>query len=87
VPNPEQTTTLTITGENFFGSPVVRARNVPASSVTLVNENTIQATWNGTLPVGLLTVEVENPGGALALMDRAVLSGNPAYVYLPLLSR
>lgn len=87
VQNPEQATTLTITGENFFGAPIVRARNIAANSVTVVNENTIQATWNGTLPVGILNIEVENPGGALAILNGKVLSGNPTLVYLPVLSR
>ncbi|MFZ1792283.1 MAG: hypothetical protein WAU96_02565 [Anaerolineae bacterium] len=87
VPNPEQATTLTITGENFFGAPIVRARNIPANSVTVVNENTIQATWNGTLPVGILNIEVENPGGALAVLNWKVISGNPIFVYLPVASR
>lgn len=87
VQNPEQATTLTITGENFFGAPIVRARNIAANSVTVVNENTIEATWNGTLPVGILNIEVENPGGALAILNGKVLSGNPAFVYLPVLTR
>jgi alpha-tubulin suppressor-like RCC1 family protein len=63
-------TAVTITGACFVQGATVTIGGTPATSVTVVNTETIVAT-TGPHAAGTVDVQVQNPGGALATLEGA----------------
>lgn len=77
--------TITVTGQNFLGTPTLRLGQTALISVTVTGESQITATIPATLGPGIHTLWITNPDKTLAALPTAAIVGKQ--IYLPLLSR
>lgn len=76
---------ITITGDNFVATPVVKIGTTPLTNVQWIDEHTLTALLPA-LPPGLPnTIFVINPGGQAAVLIKTIAVGQQAY--LPLITR
>jgi hypothetical protein len=75
---------LTLTGENFIGTPTVQIGSQTLSGVVRVNDTTLQVPLPSTLAPGRYTVQVSNTGGQRAILED-ILVGTE--IFLPVVMR
>ena len=80
-----QSATITVTGQNFLGTPTVRLGQTALASVTVTGESHLIATIPANLGPGIHTLWITNPDKTLTALPNTAIVGNQ--IYLPLLSR
>ncbi len=76
---------ITITGENFIATPVVKLGDTALPDVRWIDEKTWVATLPATLPAGRYVLQVVNPSGQTAFAQTIVTVGKQTY--MPIIGR
>jgi hypothetical protein len=63
--------TVTIVGENYFGTPVVLFGEIAATSVTKVDANTLSVVTPA-MPYGTFPIKITNPDGQFVTTENAI---------------
>jgi len=77
-------TTITIHGQNFMPTPIVRANQTHLTGEKWIDSETVQATLPAGLPAGLYNLWLKNPGGQAAAAPSGLRIGS--FVFLPMIS-
>lgn len=79
----KQGITLNITGSNFLDTPAVFLDQIALNNVTWLNNGQLEIAVPTTIPEGVYTVTVINPGGAKAVAPQTVTIAQE-HIFLPL---
>lgn len=79
----KQAITLNITGANFLDTPTVFLDQIALSNVTWLNNSQLEIAVPTTIPEGIYTVTVINPGGAKAVAPQIITIAQER-IFLPL---
>ncbi|MEZ4676297.1 MAG: hypothetical protein R2932_18905 [Caldilineaceae bacterium] len=77
--------TLTITGENFMGTPLITVEEIPLVNVQRIDENILHAQLSATLSPGRYRLWLRNPESTERTYVGQIQVGTP--LYLPIIAR